>query len=113
MTGIRRRYIRVFTWVLGIFNPDTCVMHENQQINLIGPSWQADRFKLDILALSGEKEKELYDQECVYNNTITMNCDWLKDEFNCDNNDNDNNTLRKVPHPSNEGLALQARVKGS
>ena len=29
------------------------------------------------------------------------------------NNDNDNDTLRKVPHPSNEGLALQARVKGS
>ena len=24
--------------------------------------------------------------------------------------DNDNDTLRKVPHPSNEGLALQARV---
>ena len=28
-------------------------------------------------------------------------------------NDNDNDTLKKVPHPSNEGLALQARVKGS
>ena len=28
-------------------------------------------------------------------------------------NDNDNDTLREVPHPSNEGLALQARVKGS
>ena len=27
--------------------------------------------------------------------------------------DNDNNTLRKVPHPSNQGLALQARVKVS
>ena len=27
--------------------------------------------------------------------------------------DNDNDTLREVPHPSNEGLALQARVKGS
>ena len=25
-------------------------------------------------------------------------------------NDNDNDTLREVPHPSNEGLALQARV---
>ena len=24
--------------------------------------------------------------------------------------DNDNDTLREVPHPSNEGLALQARV---
>ena len=24
--------------------------------------------------------------------------------------DNDNDTLRQVPHPSNEGLALQARV---
>ena len=28
------------------------------------------------------------------------------------NNDNDNDTLREVPHPSNEGLALQARVSG-
>ena len=24
--------------------------------------------------------------------------------------DNDNDTFREVPHPSNEGLALQARV---
>ena len=32
---------------------------------------------------------------------------------NDNDNDNDNDTLRKVPHPSNEGLALQARVKGS
>ena len=32
---------------------------------------------------------------------------------NSDNdNDNDNDTLREVPHPSNEGLALQARVSG-
>ena len=29
-----------------------------------------------------------------------------------DDNDNDNDTLREVPHPSNEGLALQARVSG-
>ena len=28
-------------------------------------------------------------------------------------NDNDNDTLREVPHPSNEGLAPQARVSGS
>ena len=27
-------------------------------------------------------------------------------------NDNDNDTLREVPHPSNEGLAIQARVSG-
>ena len=27
-------------------------------------------------------------------------------------NDNDNDTLREVPHRSNEGLALQARVSG-
>ena len=27
-------------------------------------------------------------------------------------NDTDNDTLREVPHPSNEGLALQARVSG-
>ena len=27
-------------------------------------------------------------------------------------NDNDNDILREVPHPSNEGLALQARVSG-
>ena len=26
--------------------------------------------------------------------------------------DNDNDTLKEVPHPSNEGLALQARVSG-
>ena len=26
--------------------------------------------------------------------------------------DNDNDTLREVPHQSNEGLALQARVSG-
>ena len=29
-----------------------------------------------------------------------------------DDNDNDNDTLREVPHQSNEGLALQARVSG-
>ena len=29
----------------------------------------------------------------------------------CDN-DNDNDTLREVPHQSNEGLALQERVSG-
>ena len=34
-------------------------------------------------------------------------------EFTDDGNDNDNDTLRKVPHQSNEGLALQARVQGS
>ena len=28
-------------------------------------------------------------------------------------NDNDNDTLREVPHPSNKGVALQARVQGS
>ena len=27
-------------------------------------------------------------------------------------NDNDNDTLKEVLHPSNEGLALQARVSG-
>ena len=31
---------------------------------------------------------------------------------NDNDNDNDNDTLREVPHPSNEGLALQARVSG-
>ena len=31
---------------------------------------------------------------------------------NDNDNDNDNETLREVPHPSNEGLALQARVSG-
>ena len=29
-----------------------------------------------------------------------------------EDNDNDNDTLREVPHRSNEGLALQARVSG-
>ena len=89
MTGIRRRNIRVLTWTLGIFNFDACVTHEHQQINLIGSFWQADRFKLDQCALSGAMEKELYDQEFVYNNTITTGCDWLRDEFNCD-------TMKKI-----------------
>ena len=31
---------------------------------------------------------------------------------NDNDNDNDNDTLKEVPHPSNEGLALQARVSG-
>ena len=84
MTGIRRRYIRVFTLMLGIFNPDTCVTHDNRRNNLLRLSWQADRFNLDILAVSGEREKDRYDQEFVYDNTITMNCDWLRDEPNCD-----------------------------
>ena len=33
-------------------------------------------------------------------------------KHNDNDNDNDNDTLREVPHPSNEGLALQARVSG-
>ena len=32
---------------------------------------------------------------------------WSVDD---NDNDNDNDTLREVPHPSNEGMALQARV---
>ena len=32
------------------------------------------------------------------------------DDVMADNDDNDNDTLREVPHLSNEGLALQARV---
>ena len=32
--------------------------------------------------------------------------------LNDNDNDNDNDTLREVPHPSNEGLASQARVSG-
>ena len=32
--------------------------------------------------------------------------------WHANDNDNDNDTLREVPHPSNEGLALQARVSG-
>ena len=39
----------------------------------------------------------------------TMN--WLTN-LNVISNDNDNDTLREVPHRSNEGLALQARVSG-
>ena len=35
----------------------------------------------------------------------------LPDGVGCDH-DNDNDTLREVPHRSNEGLALQARVSG-
>ena len=36
-------------------------------------------------------------------------CETAEDDVD---NDNDNDTLREVPHPSNEGLALQARVSG-
>ena len=35
-----------------------------------------------------------------------------KEDDNDNDNDNDNDTLKEVPHPSNEGLALQARVSG-
>ena len=38
---------------------------------------------------------------------LTCACNALNND-----NDNDNDTLREVPHPSNEGLALQARVSG-
>ena len=41
-------------------------------------------------------------------------CGYITDLGNCSlparTGDNDNDTLREVPHPSNEGLALQARV---
>ena len=37
--------------------------------------------------------------------------EWQRGD-NDNDNDNDNDTLREVPHPSNEGLALQARVSG-
>ena len=101
MTGIRRRNIRVLTWTLGIFNFDACVTHENQQINLIGPFWQADRFKLDKCALSGEMEKEFYDQEFVSKNTFTTACDWLSDEFNCDTIKKNHNWMKG---PSNREM---------
>ena len=84
MTGIRQRHIRVFTWLLGIFNPDTLVIHDNRQNNLFGLSCQADRSNPDILAVSGERPKGPYDREFVHNNTITMNGDWLRDESNYD-----------------------------
>ena len=47
--------------------------------------------------------------------TLTHSSDKNKSEptaYWLGNNDNDNDTLREVPHPSNEGLALQARVSG-
>ena len=42
---------------------------------------------------------------------LKMVVTWSKG-FTWEDNDNDtdNDTLREVPHPSNEGLALQARV---
>ena len=40
---------------------------------------------------------------------IGIICDYV-DDVMADNDDNDNDTLRGVPHLSNEGLALQARV---
>ena len=46
-----------------------------------------------------------------------LRTEWLPDEHDPEttsptHNDNDNDTLRKVPHQSNEGLALQARASG-
>ena len=55
MTGFR--HIRVFTWALGILNFDDCVKHD-QFFNPIGPFWQADGFKPDKCALSGEEKLE-------------------------------------------------------
>ena len=40
-------------------------------------------------------------------------CQCHRGQFVCYGKDNDNDTLREVPHLSDEGLALQARVKGS
>ena len=84
MTGIRQRYIRVFTWLLDIFNPDTNVIHDNRHHNLFGLSWQADMSNLDILEVSGERRKGPYEREFIHTNTITMNGDWLRDESNYD-----------------------------
>ena len=52
------------------------------------------------------KTKFLIDSE------TTLICGKLPLQKLMNDNDNDNDTLREVPHPSNEGLALQARVSG-
>ena len=60
--------------------------------------------------LAGEVSREFHcndQQGFVSENLAFSGC------LESDNdNDNDNDTLREVPHPSNEGLALQARVSG-
>ena len=88
MTGFR--YIRVFTWALGILNFDDCVKHD-QMSNLIVPFWQADGFKMDKFALSGEKKLEkIWEWNLTQvidearTSGATMNCDWLGDACNCD-----------------------------
>ena len=44
--------------------------------------------------------------------SVTNLPEWQVPPASYHDNDNDNDTLREVPHPSNEGLALQARVSG-
>ena len=56
--------------------------------------------------------------------TTSFQCFLVSDRWQCaasycsvvqepdNDNDNENDTLKEVPHPSNEGLALQARVSG-
>ena len=55
-------------------------------------------------ALSAGNRVLLSAHQVVECDTSVFRLPWWPD------NDNDNDTLREVPHPSNEGLALQARV---
>ena len=91
-TGIRQRYIRVLTWLLGTFYHDTHVMHGNRHNNLFGLPSQVGRSNHDTFTVSGGMPIGPYDREFVPNkptdtsihDTIAMNGAWLKGESNPD-----------------------------
>ena len=53
----------------------------------------------------GDEDEAVAQQERSARNKVDT-------ESGDNDNDNSNDTLREVPHQSNEGLALQARVSG-
>ena len=77
-------------------------MQQEHQTELLIKSAPCISFRALLRTAPSEKEtkhqiKKVQDEERETIRSMTMT---------------DNDTLRKVPHPSNEGLALQARVKG-
>ena len=58
--------------------------------------------------------KQLYVMKHLSHTTPTLLCFSLHtNKQQCFDNDNDHDTLREVPHLSDEGLALQARASGA
>ena len=94
--GFRKRASAVRAWLVGkltkIWSSILCATLNNNQVRFANLE-ENIHFKRPtpefVLLLSSHK-------------TVALDND----------NDNDNDTLREVPHPSNEGLALQARVSG-